>query len=190
MKNLFLCFCLVLSLCIFANGREPQKNNPAHRLQNTVIVNNPIANNEFPNLFRSIGNWFKRIFKRKSRIIPDYHPRVENVVLSKEEIILRCPLSTISNKFCSNTPQSIEVSTEAFDQENDVLTYTYQVSGGKIIGSGAKVIWDLSGVKAGIYKIFVCVDDGVGYCSKSGMTSGVTKEVKVVECPDCKSENE
>jgi hypothetical protein len=72
----------------------------------------------------------------------------------------------------------IDVATEASDPENDYLTYIYFVSGGRIIGKGKNVVWDLSGVEPGTYKITAGVDDGCGICGKT-----VTKYVTVIECP-------
>jgi hypothetical protein len=56
---------------------------------------------------------------------------------------------------------------EAIDAENDVLTYNYAVSGGKIIGQGARVVWDLSGGEPGTYTITAGVDDGCGICGQT-----------------------
>jgi hypothetical protein len=72
----------------------------------------------------------------------------------------------------SNT--TISVATVAIDPENDVLTYNYKVSAGRIIGQGSSVEWDLTGVSAGTYSITVGVDDGVGVVGKT-----VTKTVVV-----------
>jgi len=71
----------------------------------------------------------------------------------------------------------IDVTTEAIDPENDPIKYVYAVSGGRIIGNGPNVQWDLSGVQPGIYKITAGVDDGCGICGKT-----ITKLVKVIEC--------
>jgi predicted metalloprotease with PDZ domain len=76
----------------------------------------------------------------------------------------------------SNANRTIDVSTEALDPDGDVLTYNYTVSGGKIVGEGAKVVWDLSGVKPGTYTITVGVDDGCGVC---GTTK--TEQIKIIE---------
>ena len=54
------------------------------------------------------------------------------------------------------------------------------VSGGRIVGSGANVQWDLSGVGKGTYTITTGVDDGCGVCGKTE-----TKTVTVEECSDC-----
>jgi hypothetical protein len=65
---------------------------------------------------------------------------------------------------------------------DDVLTFEYKVSGGKIIGKGERVLWDLSDVKPGTYTITATVDDGCGFCGKP-----LTKVVTVSECSDCKN---
>jgi hypothetical protein len=72
------------------------------------------------------------------------------------------------------------VTTTAVDPENDVLTYNYTVSGGRIVGTGASVSWDLSGVQPGSYTITAGVDDGCGICGKTE-----TRTITIRECPDC-----
>ena len=69
---------------------------------------------------------------------------------------------------------TISVVTTALDPENDVLTYNYKVSGGRIIGTGAKVVWDLAGLAPGIYTILAGVDDGAGIVGNT-----ITKTVTV-----------
>jgi hypothetical protein len=70
--------------------------------------------------------------------------------------------------------RKIAVSTIAVDPENDVLTYVYTVSAGHIVGNGAKVVWDLTGINRGEYTITVGVDDGTGVAGRT-----VTKVVTV-----------
>ena len=74
----------------------------------------------------------------------------------------------------------ISVSTKASDPENDVLTYNYTVSGGRVVGNSANVQWDLSNAQVGTYTITTGVDDGCGVCGKTN-----TQTIKVQECPDC-----
>lgn len=114
--------------------------------------------------------------KKQAEIINQI-ANVTKVILSRNKITANC---AANSKVCNET-KTIEVSTEAFDKENDVLAYEYKVSGGKIVGTGAKVIWDLSGVAPGTYTITVGVDDGCGVCGETK-----TMEVKIIECPDCK----
>jgi hypothetical protein len=66
---------------------------------------------------------------------------------------------------------------KADDPANDGLTYEYLVTGGKILGEGAKVVWDLHGVDPGNYTITAGVNDGCGICGKT-----VTKSVVVKTC--------
>lgn len=57
--------------------------------------------------------------------------------------------------------------------EDTILRYQYFVSGGKVIGTGKEVKWDLSGVESGEYSVTVGADDGCGVC-------GHTKTAKVL----------
>lgn len=61
----------------------------------------------------------------------------------------------------------INVATIAVDPENDVLTYNYIISVGKIAGIGKTVVWDLTGVPAGSYTLTAWVDDGCGLCGQT-----------------------
>lgn len=78
-----------------------------------------------------------------------------------------------------NESTSITVNATAVDPENDPLTYNYTVSGGRIVGSGASVTWDLSGVAPGTYTVTAGVDDGCGLC---GQTQTKTVTVAACEC--------
>lgn len=69
---------------------------------------------------------------------------------------------------CDQTPvPAVDVRTTASDPENDVLTYTYLVSAGRIVRVGAQVRWDLSGVPPGPHRIAVGVNDGSGVVGKT-----------------------
>lgn len=101
---------------------------------------------------------------------------VIDLVLSRTELIADCrSLNARENKDCLNDTKKISVSIIAVDPEYDVLTYYSKVSGGKIIGQGAKVVWDLSGVKAGHYTITAAADDGCGLCGKFIIKTVVVK---------------
>lgn len=103
-------------------------------------------------------------------------PKVTELILSEYEIAVSCSaVDQIKHKNCSISPRVISVSTTAFDSENDTLVYHYIVSGGRIIGEGKDVIWDLADVKPGTYTITAGVDDGCGVC---GETKTRTVEVK------------
>jgi hypothetical protein len=106
---------------------------------------------------------------------------VTAISLSDTEITLPCGpgMRSASGGCTDNT--TVTVTTTAVDPENDVLTYNYTVSGGRITGTpGATAQWDLSGLQPGSYTITAGVDDGCGLC---GQTK--TETVRVVACPDC-----
>lgn len=101
---------------------------------------------------------------------------VADITLSANEITVSCSaLGSADNKNCSNSPRIIFVSTKSFDPENDnYVVFEYIVSGGRIVGKGKDVMWDLSDAKPGVYKISAGVDDGCGICSEM-----MTKEIVV-----------
>ncbi|MDQ3179723.1 MAG: hypothetical protein M3Q33_04305 [Acidobacteriota bacterium] len=112
---------------------------------------------------------------------------VTNLGLSSNRVTIPCPAEQQPREgtTCSDS-QSVSVTTTAVDPENDVLTYNYTVSGGRIVGQGANVTWDLSGATPGTYTITAGVDDGCGVCGK---TQTQTITVEACDCvpiaPEC-----
>jgi hypothetical protein len=149
----------------------PEKNYPA------------LCNNENVRQFKSYKEWFRNK-TREFWVSYDYRPfaNVAELTLSKNEITAYCITKDFpKGEICSEDAE-IEIAAKGESADpTDVLTYNYAVSGGKIIGTGATVTWDLTGVKSGKYTITASVDNGCGVC---GTTK--TQEVVVKECPDCK----
>ena len=112
---------------------------------------------------------------------------VTAVSLSDTTITLGCPTGfRPRDGMTCNDSTSISVSTTAVDPENDVLTYNYTVSGGRIVGTGANVSWDVSGLAPGTYTITAGVDDGCGLCGKTQTQTITIAEcecVRICECP-------
>ena len=117
--------------------------------------------------------------KRQDEVV-NIPANVTAVTLSDNVVTLGCPPGQVSENACDDS-RMVKVSTSAADAENDVLTYNYTVSGGRIVGQGANVDWDLSGVQPGTYTITTGVDDGCGVCGKTE-----TKTITVEECKGCK----
>lgn len=66
--------------------------------------------------------------------------------------------------------ERVRVSASASDADNDPLSYSWRTNGGQIMGSGAAVQLDTSGLSAGRYTVTGRVDDGrggAGDCSTS-----------------------
>jgi len=118
--------------------------------------------------------------ERAPTSIPNQFANVTNLTLSQTEIAAPCPSGFVprEGQVCSDN-MTVQVTTTAVDPENDVLTYNYTVSQGRIVGQGANVSWDLTGVAPGQYTITAGVDDGCGVC---GQTQ--TRTVTVAAC-DC-----
>jgi len=75
--------------------------------------------------------------------------------------------------------ERVHISTNASDPDGDPLTYTWRANGGRIVGNGAAVDFDTTGLAPGNYTITVRVDDGRG--GAADCTS--TVEVKAVPPP-------
>jgi len=113
--------------------------------------------------FYSHESWFDRkLDDRFCCILVNKPAHVEDMVLSKSVVQ-------------ATTGQKISVKTIGIDPENDVLTYNYTVTAGKIVGNGANVVWDLAGVPAGSYTITVGVDDGAGIVGRTGTKTVTVK---------------
>lgn len=119
--------------------------------------------------------------RRNSRGNPDKlvpPSDVTAVDIDSVEVTLPCPPGTSSTQ-CRDD-QTVAVRTSATNPANDTLTYNYTVSGGRIVGQGASVNWDLSGVRAGTYTITAAADNGCGFCGKTQ-----TKTITVKDCAGC-----
>lgn len=116
--------------------------------------------------------------------IPRPFANVDSVTLSNTEVVIPCPAGTrpAEGTTCPEG-STINVATRASSTDaTDVLTYNYTVSGGRIVGSGANVTWDLSGARPGTYTITAGADNGCGVC---GTTK--TETITVRECGPCVS---
>ena len=103
-------------------------------------------------------------------IAPNLPANITELLLKNTESLLSCyPAGSLGNV--------IDVSVKAEDPDNDVLVYEYTVTAGKIVGTGAGVKWDLSGVPPGTYDITAGADDGCGVCGKT-----MKKSVTVAKC--------
>lgn len=148
---------LILCLCVFSSISLAQSEKTGAKSPDPRST----TKKGFPNIFRPITGWFKGLFAEKI-VCQLTHPHIKNISLSQDEITATISASENSTVL----PDSIvQVVSEGDDFEFDVLTFKYEVSGGKIIGTGAKVAWDLSNLKPGIYTITAMVDDGCGFCS-------------------------
>jgi hypothetical protein len=138
-----------------------------------------LCNTESVKKYYGSDRWFTGKLKYRIKE-PFYFANVTELILSKNEITIDCPTKDSSETKRDYDYFKISIETKAESEvPTDVLNYNYMVSGGKIIGKGANVTWDLKGIKPGSYTITALVDNGCGIC-------GATKTVTVVvKEPDC-----
>jgi hypothetical protein len=111
-----------------------------------------------PNGF--IGQFW--IGHRNARTLPPppNQPPTVSASASMSSISLPCPPGTSSESCTASASQTIQLTANGVDPDNDTLLYTWSVTGGKLSGEGKAVSWDLSGVMPGTYTASVTVNDG------------------------------
>jgi len=99
---------------------------------------------------------------------------------STMSITLPCPTDAISSSgSCPHTAELQVALTSIAKDFNKQLLYRYTVTGGRVVGEGSTVTWDLGGVWPGIYTATVEVQDHKKHRAVSSAL------VKIVNCPDC-----
>jgi hypothetical protein len=109
---------------------------------------------------------------------PNLPPTV-SAMASMSSISLPCPPGTSSEGCSPSASQTVQLSANGVDPDNDTLLYTWSVTGGKLSGEGKAVAWDLSGVMAGTYTASVTVNDGNQHEASGSAT------VTVAVCSGC-----
>jgi hypothetical protein len=119
-----------------------------------------------PPVFRPFVDLFRRI-------TGNYEPMIRSMTN------MRCLALSRKAVYADSAENSAIIKVEATPVDNDptdVLTVNYHVTGGKIVGTGRSVVWDLSGVAPGTYYIVAAADDGCGVCGTT-----ITMEIQVKE---------
>jgi hypothetical protein len=125
--------------------------------------------------FARVLNFFKRLLGSR----PNSPPVVCAVKASRTSLFRVCPPGE-SSETCEVTSQEVVLNALAADADNDLLLYTWSVTGGTLSGEGRMVTWDLSGVANGTYTATVEVNDGNQH------TANNSTIVTLADCADCK----
>ena len=109
---------------------------------------------------------------------PTPTPPITNVpilTLERKQVIIPCPPEySESTRSCpDNTIINVQANAGVRKRREPVFKYT--VSGGRIIGKGKNVQWDLSGARPGIYSLRVNIDDGKKITES-------TETIEVIKC--------
>ncbi len=119
---------------------------------------------------------------------PTQPEEAEEIVLDKKVICHPCPpgYRCLPNPDCPDNNSNMTITVSAVKLENNQLKYEYTVSGGRIIGEGAKVVWDLSGGwQPGTYQIKIdIIDKSKGHKRTETKTITVTNN-EVFHCVYC-----
>ena len=91
---------------------------------------------------------------------PEIPVDVESIIFDKEKLWLPCPSPPVPmpEDFASvyaslYKDPTVEVTTVVNNAGKSNLNYFYTLSGGRIVGTGESVIWNLSGLRNGKYSI-------------------------------------
>jgi outer membrane protein OmpA-like peptidoglycan-associated protein len=84
--------------------------------------------------------------------------------------------------------EKVHITTNANDPDGDKLTYTWRANAGQIVGNGAAVDFDTTGLAPGNYTVMVRVDDGRGEaadCSSMVEVKPVPPPPQASKISDC-----
>lgn len=87
---------------------------------------------------------------------PNSPPTISGIGASPSTIVI-CP--TDPNR---SDPTTIQLTVSASDPDNDKLSYFWSVTGGRRVGEGSSVRWDLGGLQPGEYTAKIVVSDSKG----------------------------
>lgn len=88
---------------------------------------------------------------------PPVQGETDKLILDKNTVCAPCPpgAKPLPRLSCEHD-MAIMVSASKSINDKDVFSYT--ISGGRIVGGGAKVVWDLTGAQPGTYQIRVDIE--------------------------------
>jgi hypothetical protein len=89
---------------------------------------------------------------------PPEQNETDKLVLDKNTICAPCPpgVKPLPRLPCEH---NMAIVVSASKSINDKDVYSYTISGGRIVGEGAKVVWDMTGAQPGTYQIRVDIKD-------------------------------
>jgi len=105
-------------------------------------------------------------------------PKIE-LKASVPAITLSCKSGEASATCKTDPCQLVTLRANASDAESDRVLYNFSTTGGRVIGDGAEVVWNLNGVDPGTYVATAEATDGCG-CVSFAETI-----VTVAVCKDC-----
>ena len=109
------------------------------------------------------------------------------IVLDKKVVCHPCP----PRERCRPEPEcpvnntGVIISVSAVIPENNQLKYKYTVSGGRVIGKGANVSWNLTGTQPGTYQIRVDIEDELTGKKQTETEIITVSSISIADCLEC-----
>lgn len=119
-----------------------------------------------------------------TNILGGLPPSIRSVELSTASIVRPCPSGTKSDS-CSTTSNQVQVTVDAGAPDEAEVILTWEVTAGRVIGKGEKVIWDLSGVPKGTYTITAEAEYSFAGWT-DGHKVGGSATLTISDCTGCK----
>jgi hypothetical protein len=91
----------------------------------------------------------------------------------------------MKSESCSTTSNQVQVSADAGKPDDGEVSFEWEVTAGRVIGVGEKVIWDLSGVPKGTYTITAWAEYSFAGWT-DGHKVGGSATLTISDCTDCK----
>lgn len=124
-------------------------------------------------LLASVSGWSNGVARKKPSVV---------LQAARTTITFPCGPSSISHSRSCPTTVDLQVPLTAIaDGFNKQARDVYTVTGGRVVGDGSKVTWDLSGSGPGVYQARVDVED----TGKRRADASVT--VTLANCGDCEN---
>lgn len=181
MRKLFISsFVVCLLVTLSAAGiRKSKADNSSNKSESNTIVQAAPGTRctrlNYPKKGKEplFGTRCTRAFSKPGKpgtLLPNTPPTV-GLKASKDNIVLRCEPG--AEGCAPDVCKLVILSANASDADRDQVLYTFTTTGGRIMGDGSAVIWDLNSAQPGSYTASVEVDDGCGCIAFSSTTVSV-----------------
>ncbi|MEP7272304.1 MAG: PKD domain-containing protein, partial [Acidobacteriota bacterium] len=195
----YLQFIVEVSATHYVGSRTPTllKNSPVDLIAGARIY--PTRWFSISAAYQRHMNWFSELDKRHGPtgfifglsvgrtneridpVLPNQPPTVAlevGAVTAVATNVLRASAQTV----CQG--DRVALRANASDPDGDTLLYSWQSTGGRIVGEGATTAFDTAGLAVGEYTVTVQVDDGCGCVAFDTKTIRVTNCVPPIVCFD------